>query len=405
MSIKFFVTPAKLKNEKVWPKTYTRKFIEQGLVDYADMKLGALLLKKETIDKMLASFQDKPVIIKHTKVDESNFVDLAVGYIKTVYFNPNDGWYYVDFLITHDEGHICMDNGWGVSCAYTVQQLGEGGKWHNIEYQGEILAGIGEHLALVQNPRYEDCLMVINQGGKIQEAVLCNEKNFITRRDAGKQHQQGGDIMAFKLFGKKQDNGFTADSLIDIGNGVKVKVADLISAHNSISETHELAENQEIELANGKKVALLDLVNAWKLANKATAEGEETDEEKAAKLEEAKKAENALKMKNCGCGGKDGKHEDKCTMYNADGSEKEKKDEKLENAVKAAEDLRVENAALKEAIANGKSFIKVGELRKTGGNAQTELDLAIQNGNATMASNSMESKVERARKYFTPTKR
>lgn len=381
-----------LKNESQWPKTYTRKFLEQGLVDYSDVKLGTLLLRKETIDQMIPSFIDKPVIIKHMKVDENNFTDIAVGYIKNIYFNPGDGWYYVDFLITHDEGHEVLDNGWGVSCAYKVNQIISGGKYHNIDYNGEIVAGVGEHLALVENPRYEDCLMMVND----KEAFLYNEKTFLNRTTL-KNNQEDTEMIKFNFFGKKDDKGFKPETLVDLGNGKKAKLGDIIAFNNSLEEKHEIEGNVEVELANGKKMKLEDAVAAFKAANEKTDKDEDSDEEKARKVEEGKKAENAMKLKNCGCGGKDGKHMDNCTMYNSDGSDKDPKDEKkdkeekMENEIKA---LKIKNEALKAGTQHADTFVKINNARQ-----KTEETSLLENG--TLRSGTIEDKLESGKKFFT----
>ncbi len=170
---------AKISNAKQWAKTYTFKFLEPGLVSYNDVKMGTLLLKKETIDKLIPSFVDKPLVINHQEVTPGNFEDVSVGYIKNVYYNVGDGGYYADVLVTNDEGHRKIEEGWGVSCAYKVGNIGEGGRHHNIQYDGEIMNGEGEHLALVRNPRYEDCMLAVNG----VDAVLYNEKAFILKNN------------------------------------------------------------------------------------------------------------------------------------------------------------------------------------------------------------------------------
>lgn len=382
----------RLKNEAQWPKTHTFKFLEQGLVNYDDVKLGTLLLKKETIQNMIPSFIDKPVVLKHQNVDERNFTDIAVGYIKDIYFNAIDGWYYVDFLVTHDEGHKAIANGWGVSCAYKVNKIIEGGKYHNITYNGEIADGVGEHLALVQNPRYEECLMAVNGiDGQVHEARLYNEKTF-SNRITNNQEDTG---MLFNFFGKKDDKGFKGDTLVDLGNGKKAKLMDIIAFNNSLQEKHEIEGNQEVELANGKKVRLEDAVAAFVAHNKATDEDEESDEAKAKKKAEGdQKAENAKKLKNCACGGKDDKHADDCKMYNADGSDKEKaedkKDDKMENEIKA---LKIENAALKAANENSGVFVKINNARDKGEGSEL-----LENG--TRHSGTIEDKLATGNKYF-----
>ena len=379
----------KLKNARQWAKTYTFKFLEPGLVSYNDVKMGTLLLKKETIDKIIPSFVDKPLVVNHQEVSPGNFEDIAVGYIKSVYYNSMDGWFYCDVLVTSDEGHKRIDEGWGVSCAYKVKNIIEGGKYHNIVYNGEIADGEGEHLALVQNPRYEECYMAVNG----IEAKLYNEKTF-------PNNKQEDNKMFFNFFGKKEDKGFSGDTLVDIGNGKKAKLAEIIAFNNSIAEKHEIDGKQEIELANGKKLTLEEAVaNFAKSQNAATDEGEKKDEKDDEKRDEGtdakKKSENAKKLANCGCGGKDGKHMEACNMYNEDGSDKkdEKKDEKMENEIKA---LKLENEALKAGQKNMDSFIKLANARE--GSAPVELE------NSTSRSGTIEDKLENSKKFFTVKK-
>lgn len=388
-----------IKNESQWPKTYTFKFLEQGLVAYDDMKLGTLLLRKETIENMIPSFIDKPVIVRHQAVNEANFTDISVGYIKNIFFNSQDGWYYADCLVTHDEGHKLINDGWGVSCAYKVSQIISGGKYHNIDFDGEIVSGTGEHLALVQNPRYEECFLAVN--GK--PAYLYNEKTFLNRTTL-KNKQEDTDMIKFNFFGKKDDKGFKADTIVDLGNGKTAKLGDIIAFQNSLEDKHEIEGNVEIELANGKKIKLEDAVKNFVAQNKGTDEGEESDEDKAKKKAEGKedddkaikKAENAKKLNNCGCGGKDDKHMGNCTMYNEDGSDKEKKEgkkeDKMENEIKA---LKLENEALKVAAQNGGTFVKINNARNTSENATL-----LENG--TKESGTIENKLQNARKFFEP---
>ena len=378
----------KIANARQWAKTYSFKFLEPGLVSYNDVKMGTLLLKKETIDKLAPTFTDKPLVINHQEVSPGNFEDIAVGYIKSVYYNAVDGWFYADVLVTNDLAHKHIEDGWGVSCAYKVQNIGEGGKYHNIQYDGEIMNGEGEHLALVQNPRYEDCMLAVNG----VDAVLYNEKNFIS-----KTNKQEDNKMFFNFFGKKEDKGFAPETLVDIGGGKKAKIGDIIAFNNSVAEKHEIDGKQEIELANGKKVTLEEAVKAYaaSLGNASTDKDEDKDEDKAKKEAEAKKAENAKKLVNCGCGGEGDKHKAGCTMYNEDGSDKKKddkddKDEKMENEIKA---LKLENAALKAGSLHMKDFVKLENANK----AEQE-DALLQNG--TTKSGSLESRFENSKKFF-----
>ncbi len=380
---------AKISNAKQWAKTYTFKFLEPGLVSYNDVKMGTLLLKKETIDKLIPSFVDKPLVINHQEVTPGNFEDVSVGYIKNVYYNVGDGGYYADVLVTNDEGHRKIEEGWGVSCAYKVGNIGEGGRHHNIQYDGEIMNGEGEHLALVRNPRYEDCMLAVNG----VDAVLYNEKAFIL-----KNNKREDNTMFFNFFGKKEEKGFAPDTMVDLGNGKKAKIADIIAFNNSIAEKHEIDGSQEIVLANGKKITLEEAVKNFAAQNVSSDEKEKEDEKKDEKKDEGdegkKKAENAKKFENCGCGGKDDKHASNCTMYNADGSDKkkddgDKDDKKMENEIAR---LKLENEALKAGASHMGDFVKLENLRKK------EDETLLQNG--VTSSGTLESKMENSKKYF-----
>ncbi len=370
----------KLQNERQWPKKYTRKFLEQGLVDYSDIKLGTLLLKKETIDQMLPSFIGKPVIIKHKDVDEKNFTDFAVGYVTDIYFNAIDGWYYVDFLVTHDEGHEKMEEGWGVSCSYKVHQITAGGDYHNIAYEGEIASGTGEHLALVENPRYEECLMVVND----KPCLLYNEKTFLTRKELTNSQEE--ETM-FKIFGKKDEKkGFSPDALIELANGVKVTLKNLVNSYVGKEESHDIDEEAEIELGNGKTAKLKDLVKAH---NEKTDKGED-EEEKKEKEPAKKEAENGKKVNNCSCGAEEGKdHMKDCKMYNEKTDDDEKKDEEKEKEVEKKADNE-KKEALKSADLHKQTMIKIANA--------SQLDNAVEQGSTS--SNSLKDKLERGRKYF-----
>lgn len=200
-----------------------------------------------------------------------------------------------------------------------------------------------------------------------------------------------------KIIGKKDEKkGFSVDSIIEMANGVKMKIKDMIALANGVQDVHEVEETMEIDLGNGKTIQLGDMI---KLANKATADGEESDEDKNKKKAEGdeKKLENAAKFKNCGCGGeKDDKHMADCKMYNDDGSEKaEKEDDKVKAANAVIAKLTEENNALKEGAANLDKFVAVKNSKGKSGNEDA---LLLENG--TTESGSMEAGFNRAKEYF-----
>lgn len=158
------------KNAKKWPEFYCCNFLTPGLVSYADVGAGVAWLSKETILKMLPSFQGKPVILSHIDVTPKDFDNHAVGYITRVWFDDYTNWACCHFILTDDKAKEAIAKGYSVSCAYDQCVTDPaGGEKNAVPYDEEILSGCGNHLALVTNPRYEearvtplDCMMLVN---------------------------------------------------------------------------------------------------------------------------------------------------------------------------------------------------------------------------------------------------
>jgi Uncharacterized protein conserved in bacteria (DUF2213) len=159
---------------KEWPVDYKCSFLEAGVVNYSDCGAGVALLRKKTIDNAIKSIIGKPVIVDHSDVDPSNFKNAAVGYVTDAWFNDEDGWFWCRFILTDDKAKELVNKGFSVSCAFDCVDTIPGGEYHAMKYDEE-LTNIGfTHLALVANPRYEDCRIFVNSKG----AKLIKENNM-----------------------------------------------------------------------------------------------------------------------------------------------------------------------------------------------------------------------------------
>ena len=141
---------------------FKARFLQPGLVKYS---FGVCVLSKEAIDKFVSDFVGCPVIIDHQDVTNENAKDIRCGDICHVWYDDNDGWYWLDGII-HDEKALSLINdGYNVSCQYEITEYAENrnGNLHNgNEYDKVILNGKPEHLAIVKNPRYENALIAVN---------------------------------------------------------------------------------------------------------------------------------------------------------------------------------------------------------------------------------------------------
>lgn len=143
-------------------RVFQSRFLQAGLVKYS---FGVCLLTKETINKFVNSFIGCPVRIDHKDITDENAKDERVGVVSDIWFNDGDGWFWCKGVIFDDKAIDLIKNGYNVSCQYEITEYSDNieNKLHNgIPYDKEILNGKFEHLAIVDNPRYEGALIAVN---------------------------------------------------------------------------------------------------------------------------------------------------------------------------------------------------------------------------------------------------
>lgn len=153
-------------------RPFKARFLQAGLVKY---DFGVCLLQKETIDKFIDTFKGCPVIINHK--DNITEAD-KVGVVQSIWFSEQDGWFWCDGVLTDDRAVKLVENGYNVSCQYAITDysINNDGKLHNGNpYDKEILNGLFEHLAIVDNPRYEGAYIAVN-AYIAQNAICITEK-------------------------------------------------------------------------------------------------------------------------------------------------------------------------------------------------------------------------------------
>lgn len=173
------------KNEKKLPERYFARHIKEGVVHYLEKGQDNIyLVTNEALKKMNKSFEGKPVYVRHVdKVDVDNLREKADGYVVKSFYNEFDGAWWAEIIVVSDEGHEAVEKGWAVSNAYLPTELGVGGSYHDISYQKEVKNGVYDHLALVDNPRYEEAVIMtpeefknFNEGRKQELEQLKNSK-------------------------------------------------------------------------------------------------------------------------------------------------------------------------------------------------------------------------------------
>ena len=252
------------KNAKQWPKQKTAKFLTAGLVSYKDVDAGIALLKNTTINEALNSFVGKPVLIDHAEVNPSNYEKYRKGNVISTRFCPEDGWYYVDFIVDDDEAIDCIENkGYSVSCAYSVLDVAAGGLYQDIPYDGEITKISFTHLALVTEPRYEES-RILNE----MPLMMVNSKGtLIQAHNISKQEEQ----QMFKLFQKNKEGEQKEVTSFVMVNGKQVSLETLVESFVANDKKGEMdskdlyqAKDDDIIDINGNKVRIGELINVYK---------------------------------------------------------------------------------------------------------------------------------------------
>ena len=160
-------------------RQFRARFLVPGLVKY---DYGVCLLTKENADKFIQGFTGCPVVINHQNVTDDNVKDVAVGDIFSVWFDNNDGYYWCNGIIRDKEAIKLINEGYSVSCQYLITEYSDNtkGALHNGNpYDKVIENGKPEHLAIVNNPRYEGAIIAVN-------AIMAeNEAQWITIKPNG----------------------------------------------------------------------------------------------------------------------------------------------------------------------------------------------------------------------------
>lgn len=247
------------QNARTWGSRFQSRFLEPGLVSYEDCGGDMEFLSKATLDRCAETFVGRPTIIKHSKVTPLTMNEKAVGYISRVWYNAEDGWYWCEGVITSDEAKDRINDGWSVSCGYKVTGTNErGGTFHNIPYRRELTAFEGEHLALVENPRYEGATIRLNS--KTQKPM--NLLKLFTKKSAAPAPEK----TETKPEPEKRDNAapekdvqdITRATEIEIAEGKTVTVGDLIDHWNA--KDAPISDETPVEVAEGVQVPISIIV-------------------------------------------------------------------------------------------------------------------------------------------------
>lgn len=164
-----------------------------GLAQYDDGKGPyRVFLNEDTLRKMDPTFAGRPIFVEHVDEVDPDLNELrkeAEGWVVESFYNAADGCHWVKFIVVTDNAERAIRNGFRLSNAYLRKAYKDGGGlWNGIPYEQEITDGEYEHLALVQNPRYEESVVMTPEEFKqYNEQKLQELKKLSNSKEKGKK--------------------------------------------------------------------------------------------------------------------------------------------------------------------------------------------------------------------------
>lgn len=234
----------KISNAKEMPKVFYGMHFYPGVAEYAEpnAKPYRILLNEDTLRDMDATFEGKPVYVRH--VDEVNMDKLqeeADGYVIQSFYNRADGKHWVKFIAVSDKCQQAIRNGWRLSNAYIPKSFAGGGQWNGVDYVKEVVSGTFEHLAVVPDPRYQDSIILTPE----QFKEYCEEKEVELKRVANSKTRRS----MFEFFKRtKVDNSDEiTDAVVKLPtSGKEVTIGELIKLADAAPVT-EAVKNSPVE--------------------------------------------------------------------------------------------------------------------------------------------------------------
>lgn len=350
----------------------------------ADKEPFTVYLNENVIREMGPSFAGRPIFVQHVEDVEENLDELrgeADGWVIESFFNEADGKHWVKFILTSEQGIQAAKEGWKLSNAYIPECLDEPGTWNGVHYDRKVVGGEFEHLAIVQNPRYEESKIMSPEQFKNY-----NKKNTVelTRLANSKDNKGDRKMPKFNLFKRQKiENAPDLDGVIvELPKSKKeVLVSKAIEEYDKLMNMNGYANGDHmVKVGDKDEMSVNDLVkkhmemcnefDAMKAKNAATEDGGEPgpddEDDPAVENDDQDVAEGQREVGDRGgdehLGNEDDEmDEDDAVENDDDEDEKEKKKDK--GVKNSKEKLRLANAK-KAAIKAKAERLKNAHLRE-----------------------------------------
>lgn len=266
------------------PKIWYGLHFYPGVAEYRNNGEAPMrvYLNENTIRSMDASFAGRPVYVRH--VEEVHLRTLqqdADGYVVKSFYNEADGKHWVQFIAVSDKAHEAIQSGARLSNAYILKSEGSAGTWNGVDYTREVLAGEYEHLALVNDPRYNESIILSPEDFKLYNI----NKLFELKKIANSSTSERKSMLSFFKKTKVENETKIEELTVTLPKtGKEITIAELIASADVVKNAEEKEEKKEAK-EEPKEAPAKEDKSEEKSEEKSEAP-EEKSEEKSDKGEE-----------------------------------------------------------------------------------------------------------------------
>lgn len=222
-----------------------------------------VFVNEDTIRKMNPSFVGRPVYVEHVDTVNQDLTELreeADGWVIDSFYNEADGKTWAKFIVVSERGLTAIRNGFRLSNAYVPELSDTKATWNGVDYQKIITGGEFEHLAIVDNPRYDESVIMTTEEFKHYNENLKNElKKLQNSKD------QKGDH-GMKFFKKEiVKNSIDLDgTMVELPKSKKeMTLSKVLNEYDAILNMNGYANNDHMVKVNDKdEMSVGDLVKA-----------------------------------------------------------------------------------------------------------------------------------------------
>ena len=369
-------------------KSYKTRFMEPGLVNYPETGIEKMVyISPENLPTIAQKFKGCKIITQHKEVSKEEAREEIVGYVNDIYME--DGWAWADFTVHAEEAIDLIDNkGYKPSSGYKSVSADQGGVKNAVVYDDEVIDIIKDdeitHIALVENPRYTDAIILENSIDKnsIQEDFV--NENSINNKIKNK---------VMSIFKSKTESKELSieNKIYKHSDGEETPVSEMISYFtNAVAEEKankcKYANSDDKIDVDGEDMTVGELADFFKKSKKKNEEDKKENEE----MKEEDKKEN------------EDKEEDK--KENED-----KEEDKKENEDMKEEDKKENEDKEEDKKENEKEEEKKGNTMKNSIDADKGDDInanriKYENGNSNPAKSkiaSLATMLERGQNMFS----